>query len=729
MKITKTLIYFLFLFLSFSTKILSQSNEIDSLKIELQRHKEKDTIRVNILYDLAYTNFQTDMNLTKTYLKEAEDLSNNLNYTRGKAKVNYLNGMLENMKSNYAASLNYFQSSFKYYESIQDRGRIASVYVAFGINYYDLAKYEEALNSYKKASQIYNDIGNKRELITSLINIGNVYSEIGRYDESILNYKKALKQSQEINDINGLSFVYGNLGIVYKVQGNYPLAIDYLNKSLDYYSKTKDILSSAQTLNNIGDVYTSLRKYDKALEYHIQSLNYSIKIENKGLIATNNSNIGSIYMYKNKYVDALKYYNMSLEISEEINNVKQISICFNNIGEIYLLLNKPSLARKNFIKAKDISQETDSKHILSNSLLGIAESYLNTKQYTEALNFAKRGQKIAVELELLETQKKASELLSEIYKNTGNYKKALESHEQFKILNDSVFNKKNIEKITQIEYEYKYKQALDSANIRELKLTKTITSTSKDLEKSKQIYLLAIIGFLLVSIVLGSIIFYLKLRNVKSKTQNIIIEQKLLRSQMTPHFIFNSLSVLQGMILNKEEKKAFYYLSKFSKLLRIILENSRDQTVLLSQELMAIQNYLALQNLENQDYQYTVLVENTIDLSLFEIPPMLIQPFVENAIQHGFVNQKENRKIDIRLSYIDKKLICTISDNGIGIDTKKETKNHHKKSLATTITSERLKMLSKDLKMKGSITINDRSKQNGNGTIVTLVIPHKIRII
>jgi sensor histidine kinase YesM len=248
-------------------------------------------------------------------------------------------------------------------------------------------------------------------------------------------------------------------------------------------------------------------------------------------------------------------------------------------------------------------------------------------------------------------------------------------------------------------------------------------ATSKDLEISKRNYLWAIIGFLLVSILSGSVIFIQKLRNAKSATQNVIIEQKLLRSQMTPHFIFNSLSVLQGMILNKEEKKSVSYLSKFSKLLRIILENSRDKTVSLSEELTAIENYLSLQNLEDKTYTYTIDVETTIDTSSFNIPPMLIQPFVENAVEHAFINE-ENRKIDIHLSYANKNLICTIIDNGIGVSTQKESKNGSKKSLSTIITSERLKILSKDFKMKSSVTIKDRKQNNEKGTIVTLTIPY-----
>ena len=325
-------------------------------------------------------------------------------------------------------------------------------------------------------------------------------------------------------------------------------------------------------------------------------------------------------------------------------------------------------------------------------------------------------------------QKEVLEILLNIYKKTGNYKSALDNHEQFKILNDSLFNKENIEKITQLEYEYQYKQALDSAIIRELKLTNEVKATSQNLSKTQRNYLWAIIGVLLVSMTLGAVIFFQKLRNAKTKTENAMIEQKLLRSQMTPHFIFNSLSVLQGMILNSEAKKAVHYLSKFSKLMRITLENSRDKTVSLEDELTAIQNYLELQNLENETYDYTILVDETINILLFEVPPMLIQPFVENAIEHAFINKKSQRKIDIRLTYSEDKLICTVCDNGVGINFKKEHKVQGKKSLSTTITSERLKMLSKDLNMPGSVLIEDRKRYGQQGTIVTLQIPHKIRI-
>jgi tetratricopeptide (TPR) repeat protein len=518
------------------------------------------------------------------------------------------------------------------------------------------------------------------------------------------------------------------MAVVYRVQGNFPLAIDYYNKALVYDRKTKDTLGMAIVLNDLGEVYHSIKKPSKALKLHEQSLNYSLKNGNKRLVAVNNGNLGNIYLVKKEYLKALDYYRNSLKASQETNDLKQMAICFNNIGAVHLLLEHPKTARDHLFKAKEIAETTNLKHIKATSLLGIAETYVFEKKYHEALVFVNEGKKIAEELELLENKKKAAALLTIIYENTQRYKKALESHQQFKALNDSLFNKENIEEITQIEYEYKYKQALDSASLRELKLTKTVLTTSQDLARTRQNYLWAIIGILVISIVSGSTVFYQKFNTIKAKNQNIITEQKLLRSQMTPHFIFNSLSVLQGMILNKEAKKSVTYLSKFSKLLRIVLENSRDKIVPLIQELDAIDNYMILQNLDAvPPYDYSLTVAENIDINLFLVPPMLIQPFIENAIEHAFKSNQENREIAVHISFNHNELSCTIIDNGIGIDAISTKTNGNKKSLATTITGERLRLLAKDFNMPADIVIVDRKKDNERGTRVTLVIPYRLR--
>ncbi len=720
-------LFFLILFCLFNfNDSFAQDNAIDSLKTQLQLHTRKDTTRVNLLIDIASAYFRIDLDSTRTYLEKAKSLSTNLDDIKGKANAFRLLARLENIKSDFTKSLDFLQLSLTNYKLINNQEGAARVYIGMGINYYNLSRFEEAMTAYQQASKIYQLLRNKRGIATCQINIAIVYEELGKYDQSISRYKQALELSNQIGDDEGVAYVNTNLGGIHQVQGNYPLALICFYKALSFREKVSDYEGLTYTLHSLGEVNLAMQKYDKALTFFEKSLKHAVQIGDKNNIVSNNSNIGDIYLTKTDYANALKHYTSSLHISEEINNLKQIATVKNKIGKVHLLLKSPLFARSYFTEAMQISQQTGNQRILANSLMGIAETYMYNKKYKIAISYIQKSKKIADDLLLLPVQQKAARFLYTIYKKTKNYQKSLDYHEIYKRLSDSILNKENIEKITALEYEYKYEQELSKAADRELKLTQTVETTAQNLEKSQRNVLISIIIFLGCVLMLGSIIFFLKLRHANAKNQNIVIEQKLLRSQMTPHFIFNSLSVLQGMILGKEDKKSVTYLSKFSKLLRIILENSRDKTVLLSEELKAIENYLELYHLEHESYQYTIQVDTTIDIHQFKIPPMLIQPFVENAIEHAFIGHKGVKKIDITLSMVGKKLQCIIIDNGIGINTTLTNKHTSKNSVSTTITKERLSILSKDYNMKGTIEIKDRSITNEKGTEVLLTIPYKL---
>ncbi|HEB62342.1 MAG TPA: tetratricopeptide repeat protein, partial [Bacteroidetes bacterium] len=699
----KFIIAFVLLFsLSFSTATLAQEATMDSLENELLIYIKKDTVRVNLLNALADSYHKKDLDKTIAYVKESESIAKAIAFKKGHAKSLHIKGKTKAFHSNYEQGFQYYDEALQLYKTINFRKGVSECYKDMGLFCYKNGNQKQAIKYYKQSLEVSEALNDKEEIFVILNNIGWSYIQIGEYSEALLFYKKALSISEEINNKTMLSYCLSDMGAIYTYQGNYPLALDYFNKSLVVGKKNADSVSIANTLGNMGPVYNHLEKYDEAIDCYKKSIKY-LKNTNKEAIASNLNNLGLAYKDLKKYTRAYEFLKDAQKIYKEINNKANEALTLNNIGDVYLELKDGKAAFQYFEKAKNNNLEVDNQRGLCNSYLGIAKVYVLQKTYDKALINALKSKEISSSINLINYQRDAHQLLSEIYKHTGKYKKAFESHQQFKALNDSLFNKKSIEKIAQLEYEYKYKQELDSANFRASKLTKTVKKTAQNLEKAQHNLLLGVIAFLLVTLILGTIIFFLKLRNAKAKTQNIAIEQKLLRSQMTPHFIFNSLSVLQGMILNKEDKKAISYLSKFSKLLRITLENSRDKMVPLHQELMAINNYLELQNLEmNPPCQYTIWVDDTIDQSLFKIPPMLIQPFIENAIEHGFENQKEDRKIEIQIKYSDKKLTCTITDNGMGIDAQKENKKAQKKSLATTITSERIKFLSKDFKIKGS---------------------------
>lgn len=704
----------------------SQNTRIDSLKRELLLHTEQDTIRINLLNDLAFSSYRKDINITLSYLKEAEKLSETIDYKKGKAKSIYIKGVTEVIQSNFAPAVSLFENAIDVYNSIDAKKGVSACYNGLGIAFYYQGNYTKSIEYYEKSLVIDKEIGDKKSIAAAMTNLGSSYADIGKYPEAIDYYQKGLKINQELNNKTRISNCLNNLGTVYDDQGNIPLALKCYRQSLFISEEMGDSLGIAKSLNNIGVTYKHQEKYDKALAFYKKSLAIHERNKNKKNIAQIKNNIGNIYKHKKDYNTALSFLKESLKISQEINDLDNVSRCFNNIGNVYDQTEQYNLAMDYYTKAKIIKTKIGDQSGLCDSYLGLASTLNSQKNYVKALSYALKSEELSQKLKLLNSQRDVRKLLSQLYKNTGDYEKSLANHELYKTLNDSVFNKKNIDKLAQIEYEYKYKQELDSASLRELKLTKTVKTTSKNLETSQRNSFIAIIVILLISIVSGAFIFILKLRHVNAKNQNILIEQKLLRSQMTPHFIFNSLSVLQGMILNKEEGQSISYLSKFSKLLRTILENSRHKAVLLSNELSAIDSYMALHNLDAKPpYDYFLSIDESVNINQFKIPPMLIQPFIENAIEHAFGNKTRNKEIKVDITFKNSILKCTIADNGKGINTDSHKIKTDKNSLATTITSERLKILSNDFNMQGSLDIKNRALFNEQGTLVTLIIPYK----
>ena len=724
--------FFLTLFFFLVDAVFSQNSKIDSLKIELQDHKKRDIKRTKLLHELSrlYLNSGGNIEKIREYIGEAITINKELKRKDGIAYGIYLRAKVESQFSNFDKAIQNYKKAIPIFLDFGFKKSVASCYYGLGVVYYYQGKKELAIENYKKAQKINEELGNEKHIPNYISSIAIIYTDIGNYEEALVNLHKAIKLYEELNNEGGVANCWNSIAMVYNNKGNYPLALEYHNKSLSLCEEINDSIGIARSLNNIGLIYEKQLQYDKALTFYQNSLTIQERKRIKKNIAAVKRNIGNIYKNKKDYNISIKLLKEALSINREINTSHQISDCLNDIGEIYYELGDFFNALKYYEESRDINTKNKYPLGLCISYLGLAKVYSNQKVYDKSLKNALKSKVISKKLNLKDIQRDTYDLLSVIYKNTRNYKEAYFNHEKFKILSDSIFNKKNIEKIAQLEYEYKYKQVIDSANVRELQLTKTVTVTNKNLERSQRNLLLGVIAFLVTILILGGIIFFLKLRNEKSKTQNIVIEQKLLRSQMTPHFIFNSLSVLQGMILNKEEKNAVSYLSKFSKLMRTILENSRHKTVVLSEELSAINSYMALQNLGMKPpFEYKLTVDFNVEKTNFKIPPMLIQPFIENAIEHAFPDKKENKEINVTLVFKEEKLICTIKDNGIGIDEINQKSERNKNSLATTITSERLVMLSKEFKTAGTIEVKNRKIFGKEGTLVTLVIPYKIESV
>jgi len=251
----------------------------------------------------------------------------------------------------------------------------------------------------------------------------------------------------------------------------------------------------------------------------------------------------------------------------------------------------------------------------------------------------------------------------------------------------------------------------------------------------KTAWFIVLVFFLIVSVI--TLIAYFRIRSIKKRnklmTDLLTYRQQALTMQMSPHFIFNSLNSIQSFIMTEEKKLATKYISKFARLMRRSLENSRNEFILLSEETEVLNLYLELECLRFKNlFSFRIETDPSVDPDKTFIPSMLVQPFVENCVKHAFIGQTEAQgEISIIIKKQNEMLICEIEDNGIGINASLASRSGQGHvSAGLNITENRLKLISESLGQKFMLIVKDKQKekQKGTGTIVTFAIPYKTHL-
>jgi len=237
--------------------------------------------------------------------------------------------------------------------------------------------------------------------------------------------------------------------------------------------------------------------------------------------------------------------------------------------------------------------------------------------------------------------------------------------------------------------------------------------------------------YILLAVIGAGSFFYKRMHNSLTqknkellKQKNLIeLESKAFSSQMNPHFIYNSLSAAQYLIMVNENKKAFDYLSDFSLLLRQMFENAKKPQVLIADEIKFLKRYIELEQLRfNNSFSYTINLENIHESKNYYIPTMMIQPIVENAIRHGLAPKKFNAELNIGFDIKNDLLICNIDDNGLGL--KKDIKNYPKyERSALKIISERIKMINDTSDAHAYIKFIDKKEHGAEGLLIEIGMP------
>ena len=556
-------------------------------------------------------------------------------------------------------------------------------------------------------------------LANSYINSGNSNIILGNYrqanqyfNKAQMSFEKLLNSDSEIDSKriqNGLARAFASQGIVFSQESNYYMALEMYQKALKIYLEIGQKINIAKAYNNIGIVYKSQQKNNKALEYFKKAFAIQEEIGEQTAAVTL-TNIGVIYAEKGDNEQALGYYLKAKKLFEHMNNQRGFALLNNYFGDYYKIEKDYNVAGQYYTTALNLYEGMQNKFGASLALYNLGLLNLELKNYDKAIELATQSLTYAKAIGILDQTYHSEKLLSDLYTIKNNSELSFFHYKNYIVARDSIVNQENNKKIliSEMESEYKRKTAIVA-------------------EKSKrnfQFVLFSIVGLVLLA---GLIFVTYNRRQIKRRLtlqkEVAEYEQKALHLQMNPHFVFNCLGSISSFIVQNGTDSALKYLSKFSKLMRLTLEYSKGSLIPIDKEIESLQNYLELEQLRfHNKFEFSIQSSDKVEFNM-GIPPLLIQPFVENAILHGMVPKEGSGKIEVNFDVQNGQFICSISDDGIGLSKSKHLKEDSvtaHKSMALEITKKRLEIMEATTLKSAQIDIQElKESEEVIGTKVT----------
>ena len=562
----------------------------------------------------------------------------------------------------------------------------------------------------------------------ALNQLGRIYSDASLYPKALDLFQDALKISVNANSIEFRVYSLNMTSLVYSKTEAIKSALDYSQAALELAETVtepnNDLKRSKNvSFNSIANIYQILGQYDLAIEKFEKLIILERELDNKLGLAINHQKLGECYEAQGKLESALQNFRKSLVYNEIIDSEKGKIICNYSIAHIYVHNEKINEAinilQTNLKKAITFGDLKIVATIYNN--LGWALIYLG--DYDTAETNLKTGLDLAKTYNLNAEIAEANKFLSELWIKRDDYEKGMSYYKEFKKYEEGITNSLNLRYVNDMILGYE-SQIRDNQVQR---LSEENESVRLKLRKNRTI-LIVIAIFLILLIGILYILYRLSQLNAEEKL--LTLEQRMLRSQMNPHFLFNSLNSIKLYIINNEKKNAVHYLNKFSKLVRKILEASSEREISLAEELETVTLYMNIENIRfSNEINFNVYVKDDINTHDIKIPSLILQPFLENAIWHGVSYKDGAKNIDLEIKKGKNGFIeIIITDNGVGraaAEKIKDSKVLKRKSVGIDITKERLANFSRDYKNYFHVEIIDKFDDDANpiGTQIVLYIP------
>ena len=680
-----------------------------------------------------------------------DSLRTSLPGLQGQQKVNALNKLGQMFAGFYAIGGFTHRADSMYHYALEAKKEASQINYNYGMAK-SLLILSFALKNIRFSTQGEMDPAEKKYLLQAIqigeelhndSILGSGYYLLAGHEEMEGNYKKAIAHFQKAGDLQNETEVTTWLCMLYSNKGQYEEGFPYCDKCIQLARKNASSNKNdwAQelvqwSLYDMAELYKAAGDYETTLDYYMQFNQYAAANSLSWTISIDKSK-AEIFLLKSQFDSAL-YYWKKLEKNQGSNldsrSPGERASDDASLGLIYLKTGQTEKALPLFTESTKTFYEMGKKmsgYSMVKPLLYTGEVYILKKDFAKALSYTKEAYALSQEDNRKPLIMSCYQLLSRIYDNMGKYDSAYFYLLNYTKLKDSIFNRQFLWRLNN------YKKAAENAK-KEARLGFLDRDNKIKEQKLKQQATLrnSLIAGILLLFLLGLFVFrnfYLKRKRQQAEDEKkqTELEMQALRAQMNPHFIFNCLSSINRIIMKNDNAAASDYLTRFSRLMRMVLINSQRQLISLEDELQMLRLYLDMERLRfKESFVYSIIFTNTIDEGAVQVPPLLLQPFCENAIWHGLMQKDGPGKLTVELSMRDNTLNCIITDNGIGREKAQERKSktaEREKSMGLKITAERLALLNREKELHTYYEIEDLKDETGNaaGTRVNLKINYK----
>ncbi|NPD46962.1 MULTISPECIES: tetratricopeptide repeat protein [unclassified Lentimicrobium] len=566
---------------------------------------------------------------------------------------------------NYDKSLNYSNKALKYYNQLGTLDCLSAVYLDMATVYSRLGQLDSAQYfsevSLEQAYQIYDTLNQ----VKSLRSIGNVYYKQGQADLALKHFHQALALSKHSSlCCSEQSMLYNNLGVLFSDWQEFDKSLAYYRKALEIADSLGSVEESSRLYNNMGTIYWYKENNDSALMYYLKSLDYREKTGDKNGKAYVLNNLGMYYGSVEKYEKSLDYFQQSFVVFEELFNRMGTTMTLYNIGSVYQELKEFDLAAKYFQESLNISQAQGFGDYLIANYQALNEVFSENKKWDKAY-FALLG---------------------------------------YNRLNDSIRKVQNIDLIRNIEV--KFEREMNQADISILQNEMEATKVDK---LQTRIFIAGAVVILILVIGLA----YLIIWQIRSRTnfEHSKLTPALLRYQLNPQFINSSLSGIKELIGKNRVKESGLFLSGFARLIRVFIETSTNNAIVLDKEIEAYHSFFKLHQLRYEhELKFDIDVAGHVETEILAIPPLILFPIFAHAIDFHLSLGEVRIKIEIDT---DENYLQMKGEIYLPLFKDENLADHQDMKNSLVEVKERIRLLNKTLKDKMSFVYRENIVDEG----------------